>query len=82
MEKIQYVLDNITRDDTAEYMAELLMDNDNTTYKMFEALAAEFIEASEEKRKGINTACVLLTGWYLETIAQQIMERYANKGDE
>ena len=52
------------------------------TYKMFEALAAEFIEASEEKRKGINTACVLLTGWYLETIAQQIMERYANKGDE
>ena len=82
MEKIQYVLDNITRDDTAEYMAELLMDDDNTTYKMFEALAAEFIAASEEKRNGINTACVLLTGWYLETIAQQIMERYANKGDE
>ena len=60
-------------------MAELLMDINNTTYKMFEELAAEFIAASEEKRNGINTACVLLTGWYLETIAQQIIDKYVTE---
>lgn len=80
MEKIQYVLNNITREDTADYMAELLMDEYNTTWKMYEEIACAYLNGNEDYRRGLDDGLIYLTGWCLETIAQQIMERYANKG--
>ena len=59
---------------SAEVMAELLMDDTNTTWKMFENLASEYINCPE-KREGIDCATILLTGWSIATIAEKVSER-------
>ena len=76
MDKIKYVLENISKDNTAEHMADLLMDTNNSTYKMFEELSVSYLNGNKEYRKGIDDACAILTGWYLETIAEQIINSY------
>lgn len=76
MDKIKYVLENISREDTADYMADLLMDSNNSTYKMYEELASDYLKGNDDYRRGMNNACATLTGWYLETIAEQIIDSY------
>jgi len=75
-EKIKYVLENISREDTAEYMAEVLMDDENSTWKMYEEMAGDYLNGNEEFSKGFNMACILLTGWSMETMAEQIISEY------
>ena len=78
MNKVEHVLESkkITRDDTAEYMAELLMDTDVSTWKMFEELAIDYLNGTEEFRKGMDAATATLTGWYIPTIAEQLIDKY------
>lgn len=56
-------------------MAELLMDTDITTYKMFEDLASAYLEANPAARAGIDKACSVLTGYSLPEIAEKIINR-------
>ncbi len=65
---------------SAEYMAELLMDPDASTWKMFERLVNYWLNGTEEYRKGLNDAVIEITGWSLDTIAKELLERA--KGEE
>ena len=76
MDNIKYVLDNVSRDDTADYMFELLTDSDNPTYKMFEEMASSYLDGNEEFRKGFNRACSILTGWNIETIGENLKKKH------
>lgn len=74
-EKIEKVLNEVEVDTTAEVMAELLMDDNWSTYKMFEGLASDYLNGNEDVRKGIDTAVSALTGWCMGSIAEQILDR-------
>ena len=68
--------EKVDREASAEYMAELLMDDKTSTYKMFEKLAALFAEVkTAEARKAINDTVSILTGWKLSTIALTLLEK-------
>ena len=74
---IEYALMTAPYEKTAEYMAEILMDTDTTTWKMFEDLASAYIHAeSDQFKEGISRACGILTGCSLETIAKNIVREY------
>ena len=74
---IEFALMAISREDTAYYMAGLLLDEKISSYKMFEELASSYLRnKNEEYRKGIDMACAVLTGWSLETIARNLIENY------
>ncbi len=75
---INYVLENISRDDTAEHMAELLIDDECSTYKMFEELACLYLNGSDEVKKTIDNTCAIMTGWYFTSIAEQIKNKFNN----
>ena len=73
---IAEAFDKVDRDVSAEYMAELLMDDGNSSYKMFEELASLFAEVkTAEARKAINDTVSILTGWKLSTIALTLLEK-------
>ena len=74
MDNIKYVLENVERDTTAEYMSELLMDDTDSTYKMFEELASVYLSGDEKFREGMDIASSILTGWTVPTIAKNIRE--------
>ena len=82
MEDIKYVYENVDRVTTSEYMSDLLMDDTNSTWKMFEEMAYCYINGSEEYRKGIDDACSVLTGYYFTTIAKRIREDEKAEDDE
>lgn len=71
---IEQVLETIDKDTTAEYMAELLMDDKISSYKMFEELAHDYLNGNENVQKGIDRACAILTGWNLSSIAEQLLK--------
>ena len=68
-------LEEVDPDDSAEYMAELLMDDTTTTWKMYERLVGNWLNGSTEYRNGLNDAVILITGWSLDTIAKKLMEK-------
>jgi hypothetical protein len=82
MDSIREVLETVDREITAEVMSELLMDDNWSTWKMFEGLASDYLNGSADVRKGIDLACSALTGWYLSSIADQILERAAEYSEE
>ena len=59
-------------DVTADLMADLLMDPENSTYRMAEELMDVYIGGSSEFRKGFNAAVTTLLGWNMTTIVEQI----------
>ena len=82
IEKVKEAYSEVDRENSAEYMAELLMDDTTSTWKMFEELASEFINGNEDVRKGIDTATILLTGWSMETISENLLERQKDWNEE
>ena len=77
-EKVELIIDaskKINRETSAEYLAELLMDDENSTYKMFEELCCDYINATDEQREAIDSTCSILTGYRLTTIAENLKER-------
>lgn len=73
-EILRKALSEVTREDSADYMAELLMDNENSTWKMFEKLCFSWLNGNEDFRDGLNDAVILITGWSLDTIAKRLLE--------
>lgn len=59
-------------DITADYIADLLMDPENGTYRMAEELMDIYMGGSSEFRKGFNAAVTTLLGWNMTTIVEQI----------
>ena len=68
-------LEEVDPDESAEYMAELLMDDTTTTWKMYERLVGNWLNGSTEYRNGLNDAVILITGWSLDTIAKKLTEK-------
>lgn len=66
----------VLREVSADYMAEKLMDPQYSSHKMFEDLVSDYLNGSDELRKGIDRACTILTGYSLDTIAMDILQRY------
>lgn len=78
MDKIAIVdqaLDTADREISADVMADLLMDDNWSTWKMFEGIASDYLGGSEDVRKGIDLACSAITGWDLPSIAALILQR-------
>lgn len=73
-EVIGRALYKLEREETADHMAELLMDTENSSYKMFEELALHYLNANPKTQEGIDIACSILTGWNLDTIANQMLK--------
>ena len=73
-EILRRALSEVTREDSADYMAELLMDDKNSTWKMFEELCFSWLNGNEDFRDGLNDAVILITGWSLDTIAKRLLE--------
>lgn len=67
---------------SADVMSELLMDDNWSTWKMFEGLASDYLNGSADVRKGIDLAISAVTGWNLDTIAQTILDRCYEDIDE
>ena len=72
---IKEALSIVDRDNSASYMAELLMDDYQSTYKMYEELAFSWLNGSEEYRNGLNDAVIIITGWSLDTISKNLMNK-------
>lgn len=64
---------------TADYMAELLMDDSNSTYKMYEQLVSEYLHNDEGYRNGLDAACMILTGYSLRSISEEILSKIEEK---
>ena len=76
--KIKRALTVVTKDNSAEYMAELLMDPNMSTWKMYEDLAQAYMRAEDPiQRKGIDEACTILTGYCMRAISEQLIKRYS-----
>lgn len=76
MEKIlQKAFDDVDYEDSAAYMAELLMDDEVTTWKLFERLVGAWLNGNEDYRKGLNDAVIEITGYSLDTIANHLLEK-------
>ncbi len=71
-DEIQNIAAKCDMDTSASKLAELLMDDENSTYKMFEELASAYDSGSAEFRKGMDSALSVVTGWNLLSIAKQI----------
>lgn len=71
-DEIQNIAAKCDMDTSASKLAELLMDVENPTYKMFEELASAYDSGSVEFRKGMDRALSIVTGWNLLSIAKQI----------
>lgn len=74
-EIVKKALEELDMEFTSDQMAEYLMDPEWTTYKMFEDLASDYLNGSEEYRKGIDCACAALTGWNLYSLAEQMLSK-------
>lgn len=62
---------------SAEVMLELLKHDSSETWKIFDALAYNYINASSrDVREGIDIACEVITGYTLYAIAQEILDRF------
>lgn len=78
MEDIKVIEDAYNKcscEESAEVMAELLMDDQVSSWKMFEELVSAYQNGTAEKRSGIDAACAILTGNRLASIAEIILSR-------
>ena len=67
--EILNAVDTINRDKAAEYLAELLMDDSNSTYKMLEELVSIYASCtSDESKNAVQSTVAVLTGQSLSSI--------------
>ena len=74
--KVKEAYELCSSEETSEYLANLLIDDENTSFQMFEELASEYLEATPEYQEGINTACRILTGHELPDIADNLLKNH------
>ncbi len=74
VEKIKQALEISDRELSAEIMSELLMDDNFSTWKMFEELASIYID-SPKLREGIDLTLSTLTGYNMEEISEKVISR-------
>ncbi len=61
------------RDAAAEYMAEVLMDDDISTYKMYEDIASNYLYANDDYRKGVDMVLSVMLNQNFETLTESIL---------
>ncbi len=66
-------------DATAEKMAEILMDDGVSTYKVFEDLASAYLKASHDKKEGMDMALSCLCGCNMKELAEVMIESAKEK---
>lgn len=62
------------KEESAAYLAEVLMDEQIGTYGLFEDLTSAYINGSEEFRKGLDTAAKYMTGRSLREMSETVIE--------
>ena len=65
---------------SAELMAELLMDDTVSTYKMFETLANNYLLGSSEYQKGVDATLLELIGCDMTDLAALVIQRIEEQG--
>lgn len=71
---INKTISEVSREKSAEILAEILMSDEISTYKMFEELAEKFLEGNEDCKKGINLACAVITGYDLFELSEKLLK--------
>lgn len=90
---IETGLEKLSKDDTADFMAQLLMDPDHSTWKMYEDIARRYLNPSrlahndravdiDSYRAGLNDALIYLTGWSIDTITHSMLVEYTGNNEE
>ncbi len=74
-EVVDYTYLNATKNETSEYLAELLLNTNITVYKSFENMASRYLSESDDFRKGMDYALAQLTERNLREIAEDILRR-------
>jgi hypothetical protein len=74
VERIKSVYEASDRDTSAEVMAGLLMDDNWSSYKMFEGMCSDYINGNADVRKGIDLSTSAMTGYNLLSIAEKVEE--------
>ena len=82
VEKVKEAFDLGDCDISADVMSGLLMDDEWSTYKMFEGLASDYLNGNADVRKGIDCATTALTGWSMKTIAEKVIKAHKEKEQE
>ena len=62
------------KEESASYLAEVLMDDQISTYGIFEDLASAYINGSEEFKKGLDTAVRYITGRSIRDMSEIVIE--------
>ncbi len=65
---------NVDYNKAAEVMNELLYDEGNSTYKMFNDLVGAYLDKSDEFKAGFDRACEILVANNMKGIAQKIID--------
>lgn len=65
---------------SAELMAELLMDDTVSTYKMFETLANNYLLGSSEYQNGVDATLLELIGCDMTDLAALVIQRIEEQG--
>lgn len=73
-ELVEKALDVSDREETGSYMAEILMDSNVSTYKMFEELASMYLNGNEDVRKGIDMAVSALTERSMRKLSETVID--------
>lgn len=66
-------------EESAIYMSEVLMDENVSTYKMYEDLVSAYLHGNEIFRAGLDRAVVLMTNKSLAEITAELLSRSDSK---
>lgn len=69
---IKKALEASDYDKSSVVMADLLMDTDVSTHKMFEDLAGRYLDGNSEFRKGIDAALTILLTFNMKEVAEKV----------
>ena len=80
---LERALNELDPEITSDVLTENLMDPENGTWKVYETIAACYLNGSSEYRKGVDACFTQLTGWSLKTMTEKIFEsKEENLGKE
>lgn len=82
VKSLMNALDRDCREDAAEYLAGLLMDDSVSTYGVFEDLSSDFIRGNRDFKLGMDMCFAELTGLHMNEFAKGVLERSLENEEE
>ena len=81
LDTVRTALADVSCEESAEKLAATLLDDSLSTYKVFEELAGIYLDASVQKREGMDRVFSYLTGYSIPEFAQELLSSAENGGE-